>query len=132
MTLNEFYNAVAKKADTDTLKIGAAETKRVLSEAFKILATLDGPTLADVVAKGLAKAKAKAKEKPPPKKAEEKDMLHRPSTPVEEMPAVLKQGVMIASTGAAGHGQESHGKHEAKPGTTHSTATEYTGPGTHS
>ena len=130
MTLNEFYNAVAKQADTDTLKIGAAETKRVLSEAFKILATLDGPTLADVVAKGLAKAKAK--EKPPRKKAEEKDMLHRPSTPVEEMPAVLKQGVMIASTGAAGHGHESHGKHEAKPGAAHAAATGYSGPGTHS
>ena len=61
MTLSEFYDDVARKADTDKVKIGAAETKRVLSEAFKILATLDAVTLTDVIAKGVATAKKKLK-----------------------------------------------------------------------
>jgi hypothetical protein len=60
MTLNEFYNEVARQADTDTLKIGAADTKRVLATAFTLLAKQDAATVLDLVAKGLAAAKRKA------------------------------------------------------------------------
>jgi hypothetical protein len=60
MTLNEFYDAVARVADTAKTKISAAETRRVLSEAFKVLATLDGPSLTVLLAKGLQNAKTKA------------------------------------------------------------------------
>lgn len=59
MTLNEFYDEVSRHADTEKTKIGAAETKRVLSEAFKVLQKLDAATVVDVVAKGLAAAKKK-------------------------------------------------------------------------
>ncbi len=59
MTLNEFYDEVSRKADTDKTKISAAETKRVLSEAFKVLAPLDAATVTDLIAKGLAIAKKK-------------------------------------------------------------------------
>jgi hypothetical protein len=59
MTLNEFYDEVARKADTDKTKISAAETKRVLSEAFKILAPLDAATVTELIAKGLSTAKKK-------------------------------------------------------------------------
>lgn len=60
MTLNEFYDEVARKADTDKTKISAAETKRVLSEAFKVLVALDAATVAELISKGLATAKKKA------------------------------------------------------------------------
>jgi len=56
MTLSDFYNEVARNADTDKTKIGAAETKRVLSEAFKILATLSAADATEVIAKGLQTA----------------------------------------------------------------------------
>jgi hypothetical protein len=59
MTLTDFYNEVARRADTDKTHIGAAETKRVLSEAFKILAGLDAASAAEVFAKGLATATKK-------------------------------------------------------------------------
>lgn len=59
MTLNDFYDAVARRADTDKTKITAADTRRVLSEAFKVLATLDAAGFAEVVAKGVATAKKK-------------------------------------------------------------------------
>jgi hypothetical protein len=59
MSLSEFYDAVARRADTDTTKISAAETRRVLSEAFRVLAGMDAATVADVIAKGLANAKQK-------------------------------------------------------------------------
>lgn len=59
MTLNEFYDEVARKADTDKTKISAAETKRVLSEAFKVLAPLDATTVTELIAKGLSTAKKK-------------------------------------------------------------------------
>ncbi|MFO0810833.1 MAG: hypothetical protein U0746_19560 [Gemmataceae bacterium] len=59
MNLSQFYDEVARHADTDKTKIGAAETKRVLSEAFKILAAMDAVTFADVIAKGVANAKKK-------------------------------------------------------------------------
>ena len=59
MTISDFYNEVARKADTDKTKINAAETKRVLSEAFKILAAMPGPDLMDILAKCIANAAKK-------------------------------------------------------------------------
>jgi hypothetical protein len=53
MTLNEFYDEVTRHTDTEKTKIGAAETKRVLSEAFKILAAQDAATVLDLVSKGV-------------------------------------------------------------------------------
>lgn len=61
MTLSEFYDAVARQADTGKLKIGAADTKRVLSEAFKILAAMDAGGLSDIIAKGVSTANKKKK-----------------------------------------------------------------------
>ncbi len=59
MKITDFYNEVARKADTSKTSISAAETKRVLSEAFVILAKMDAAELADTLAKGLAVAKKK-------------------------------------------------------------------------
>jgi len=59
MTLNEFYDEVSRRADTGKTKINAADTKRVLSESFKVLSMLDAATFAEVIAKGVARAKAK-------------------------------------------------------------------------
>ncbi len=61
MNLSQFYDEVARRADTEKTKIGVADTKRVLSEAFKVLAALDTATFADVVAKGVINAKKKGK-----------------------------------------------------------------------
>ncbi len=60
MKITDFYNEVSRRADTEKTKIGAAETKRVLSEAFQVLAKMDAAELADTLAKGLAVAKKKA------------------------------------------------------------------------
>lgn len=60
MTLNEFYNEVSRHTDTDTLKIGASETKRVLAVMFTLLAKMDAAEAVGVVAKGLENAKKKA------------------------------------------------------------------------
>jgi hypothetical protein len=60
MTLSDFYNEVSRHTDTDTLKIGASETKRVLSVMFTILATMDAADATSIVAKGLENAKKKA------------------------------------------------------------------------
>jgi hypothetical protein len=59
MNLNDFYNEVARKADTDRTQITAAETKRVLSEAFKILAAMKAADAAEVIAKGMQTAARK-------------------------------------------------------------------------
>jgi hypothetical protein len=61
MNLSQFYDEVSRKVDTDKTKINAAETKRVLSEAFKVLAKLDNTTLLEVLAKGIANAAKKGK-----------------------------------------------------------------------
>lgn len=60
MTLSEFYDEVARRADTEKTKINVADVKRVLSEAFLVLQGLDATTVAELVAKGLAGAKKKA------------------------------------------------------------------------
>lgn len=59
MTLKEFYAEVAAKADTEKTKISAAETSRVLSEAFLILQKQDPADALDLILKGLAGAKKK-------------------------------------------------------------------------
>lgn len=61
MKLSDFYNEVSRRVDTDTTKINVAETKRVLSEAFLVLAKMDAADFADTVAKGVAQAKKKLK-----------------------------------------------------------------------
>lgn len=59
MKLSDFYNQVSRRADTGKTAISVAETKRVLSEAFLVLADMDAAELADTLAKGLATAKKK-------------------------------------------------------------------------
>lgn len=61
MNLNEFYNEVARRADTGKTAITAAETRRVLSEAFLVLNKMKAADAAGVVAKGLASAAKKSK-----------------------------------------------------------------------
>jgi len=59
MKLTDFYNEVSRNVDTDKTEITVAETKRVLSEAFLILAQQDAAEFADTIAKGVAQAKKK-------------------------------------------------------------------------
>jgi hypothetical protein len=61
MNLSQFYDEVSRRVDTDKTKINAAETKRVLSEAFKVLAQMDSATMLEVLARGVANAKKKGK-----------------------------------------------------------------------
>ncbi len=59
MKLTDFYNEVAKRTDTAKTSISAAETKRVLSQAFLVLAEMNAAELSDTLAKGLALAHKK-------------------------------------------------------------------------
>lgn len=59
MKLTDFYDAVSRRVDTDKTSITVAETKRVLSEAFLVLAGMDATEFADTVSKGLTTAKKK-------------------------------------------------------------------------
>jgi hypothetical protein len=59
MKLNDFYNEVSRRVDTKKTAITVAETKRVLSEAFRVLASMDASECTDTISKGLAKAKKK-------------------------------------------------------------------------
>lgn len=61
MNLSQFYDEVTRRVDTDKTKINAAETKRVLSEAFKVLAKMDSSAMLEVLAKGVANAQKKGK-----------------------------------------------------------------------
>ncbi len=63
MTLSEFYDEVARRADTAKTAINVAEVKRVLSEAFLVLNGLDAATAAELFAKGLSTAKKKSAKK---------------------------------------------------------------------
>lgn len=63
MKLTDFYNEVSRQVDTDKTEITVAETKRVLSQAFTLLAEMDAAEMADTIAKGLATAKKKAAKK---------------------------------------------------------------------
>ncbi len=78
MKLTDFYSEVSRRADTDKTKIGAADTRRVLSEAFGTLSELNAAEAADVVAKGLATAaKKKTAKKPAAKKPVKKKTAKR-------------------------------------------------------
>ncbi|TWU05351.1 hypothetical protein [Allorhodopirellula heiligendammensis] len=59
MKLTDFYNEVSRRVDTDKTAISVAETKRVLSEAFMVLAGMDATESADTISKGLTTAKKK-------------------------------------------------------------------------
>lgn len=59
MKLTDFYNEVSRRTDTDKTAISVAETKRVLSEAFMVLAEMDAAESADTISKGLTTAKKK-------------------------------------------------------------------------
>lgn len=61
MKLTDFYNQVARRADTAKTAINVAETKRVLSVAFTVLSEMDIVEATDVIAKGLSTAKKKRK-----------------------------------------------------------------------
>lgn len=63
MKLNDFYNEVSRRVDTDKTAITVAETKRVLSEAFAMLAEMDAAEFSDTVNKGVAQAAKKAAKK---------------------------------------------------------------------
>lgn len=73
MTLNEFYNEVARRTDTDKTKINAAETRRVISEAFALLSGMNATDSSALVAKAIAAgAKKTAAKKAAPKKTAKK------------------------------------------------------------
>lgn len=63
MKLTDFYTEVSRRADTSKTQINAAETRRVLSEAFVVLSKLKAPEASDVIAKGLAAAVKKTAKK---------------------------------------------------------------------
>lgn len=59
MNLSEFYNQVSRNTDTTGTAINVAESKRVLSEAFKVLASLETGEALDIMSKGVKKASSK-------------------------------------------------------------------------
>ena len=59
MKLSDFYNEVSRRVDTAKTSITAAETKRVLSEAFILLAQMEAQEAMDTISKGLTTAKKK-------------------------------------------------------------------------
>ena len=63
MKLTDFYNEVSRRVDTGKTQINAAETRRVLSEAFAVLVKLPSAEAADLFAKGLATAAKKSAKK---------------------------------------------------------------------
>jgi hypothetical protein len=60
MKVTDFYNEVSRRVDTEKTKINVAECKRVLAEAFAVLATMDAAEVLDTVSKGVAGAKKKS------------------------------------------------------------------------
>lgn len=69
MRLTDFYAEVSRRTDTAKTKINAAETSRVLSEAFAVLAGMNAAEANDLISKGLTTA---AKKSAPKKKAAKK------------------------------------------------------------
>jgi len=55
-TLNDIYNEVAKRADTEGVQINVAETKRVLACFFDVLEDHPPAVAFDLIAKGLKRA----------------------------------------------------------------------------
>ncbi len=58
-TLNDVYNEVAFRSDTDGLQINAVETKRVLACFFDVLEDFSPAEAFDFVAQGLKRAGAR-------------------------------------------------------------------------
>jgi len=56
MRVSDFQNEVARRVDTDKTEINVAETKRVLGQAFEVLAELPADEAMDVISKSLAAA----------------------------------------------------------------------------
>jgi len=56
LTLNDIYNQVSRKADTQGVKINVAETKRVLACFFDVLEDYKAVDAFDFVTKGLKRA----------------------------------------------------------------------------
>ena len=61
MTLTDFYNEVSRRTDTKGTKINVAETKRVLSEAFNLLASLPTEDAFSLIGSGLKRNRQKKK-----------------------------------------------------------------------
>ena len=55
-TLNDLYNRIARKADTQGVTINAADTRRVLACFFDALEDYPAPVAFDLVAKGLKRS----------------------------------------------------------------------------
>jgi hypothetical protein len=68
MTLSQFYNEVARHSDTAGTAINAAETSRVLSEAFLLLSGMSAAEASGVIAAGLKKAAKKPAPRKPAKR----------------------------------------------------------------
>jgi hypothetical protein len=56
ISLSEFYNEIARRADTEGVKINVAETKRVIACFFDVLEGCPAGAAFDLVAKGLKRA----------------------------------------------------------------------------
>jgi len=59
MKLSDFYNEVSRKTDTPGTEISVAVTKRVLSEAFSLLAQMEVSDFVETIEKGVSCAKRK-------------------------------------------------------------------------
>lgn len=59
--LNDIYNAVAAKADTDGVHINVAETKRVISCFFDVLEDQKTADAFDFISKGLKRAAGRSR-----------------------------------------------------------------------
>ncbi len=88
MKLTDYYSEVSRRADTGKTKIGAADTRRVLSEAFLTLGELNAAEAADIVAKGLATA---AKKKVVKKPAAKKPAAKKPAKKITEKRKTAKR-----------------------------------------
>jgi hypothetical protein len=60
MNLSDFYNEVARQADTGKQAIGVSDTKRVLAVFFSELAKMDAAAALALLSKGVELAKKKA------------------------------------------------------------------------
>jgi hypothetical protein len=58
-TLNDFYNQVASKADTQGVQINAAQTKRVLACFFDVLEDYKAADAFNLVAAGLKRSSSR-------------------------------------------------------------------------
>lgn len=56
VSLNDFYNEVARRADKQKIQINVAETKRVLACFFDVLEDQKPAVAYDIIAKGLKRA----------------------------------------------------------------------------